>query len=336
MCRRSTARTSMASRCEPTTRSAPSELRPAQRAIATGVAATPGRPRHVRVAAGEAVAIATGGMLPRGADAVVMIEHAESLGERIARSPGRHARLRRQPSPAPISPAAKPCCARARCSPAAKPACWRRIGESRVSRLAAARAWRSFRRATKSSPPGEPMRPAWSTIRTPRFWPTPCANSAASRDSLGIVQRRRRGVASRCCIRRWPNADVVLLSGGTSKGQGDLSYRVVAELRDPGIVAHGVALKPGKPICLAVTRRQTGRDSARLSDLGDFHVSRVRGAGDSHCLAGRPPEAQEAVTATLAVKVNSEIGRTEYLLVGLVQTETRLVGVIRWAKAPAR
>ena len=46
----------------------------------------------------------------------------------------------------------------------------------------------------------------------------------------------------------------MLLSGGTSKGAGDISYRVVAELSDPGIVAHGVALKPGKPICLAATR----------------------------------------------------------------------------------
>src|SRR5688572_3548694 len=48
-------------------------------------------------------------------------------------------------------------------------------------------------------------------------------------------------------------ADAVLLSGGTSKGAGDVSYRVVSELTDPGIVAHGVALKPGKPICLAAT-----------------------------------------------------------------------------------
>jgi len=31
-------------------------------------------------------------------------------------------------------------------------------------------------------------------------------------------------------------ADIVLLSGGTSKGAGDVSYRVVAELDDPGIV----------------------------------------------------------------------------------------------------
>src|SRR4029453_4620652 len=48
-------------------------------------------------------------------------------------------------------------------------------------------------------------------------------------------------------------ADIVLLSGGTSKGAGDISYRVIVELTDPGIVAHGVALKPGKPICLAAT-----------------------------------------------------------------------------------
>src|SRR2546423_15614851 len=45
--------------------------------------------------------------------------------------------------------------------------------------------------------------------------------------------------------------DVVLLSGGTSKGVGDLSYRVVQQLGKPGILVHGVALKPGKPLCLA-------------------------------------------------------------------------------------
>lgn len=45
--------------------------------------------------------------------------------------------------------------------------------------------------------------------------------------------------------------DVIVLSGGTSKGAGDMSYRVVRELAQPGIVAHGIALKPGKPVCLA-------------------------------------------------------------------------------------
>src|ERR1051325_2380293 len=49
-------------------------------------------------------------------------------------------------------------------------------------------------------------------------------------------------------------ADVVLLSGGTSKGPGDLNVRAVEAVLGPSsIVVHGVALKPGKPICLAVS-----------------------------------------------------------------------------------
>jgi putative molybdopterin biosynthesis protein len=112
-------------------------------------------------------------------------------------------------------------------------------------------------------------------------------------------------------------ADIVLLSGGTSKGAGDVSYRVVARLSDPGIVAHGVALKPGKPICLAATG---GRPVVVLpgfptSAIFTFHefVAPVLSAMAGRSLAGRA-----TVSARLAVKVNSEIGRTEYLLVALV------------------
>ena len=45
---------------------------------------------------------------------------------------------------------------------------------------------------------------------------------------------------------------MLVLSGGTSKGAGDLSHRIVSRLGAPGILVHGVALKPGKPLCLAV------------------------------------------------------------------------------------
>ncbi|NIT98076.1 MAG: molybdopterin biosynthesis protein, partial [Actinobacteria bacterium] len=47
--------------------------------------------------------------------------------------------------------------------------------------------------------------------------------------------------------------DVILLSGGTSKGEGDLNATVVHRLGErfagsAGVVVHGVALKPGKPV----------------------------------------------------------------------------------------
>jgi putative molybdopterin biosynthesis protein len=114
-------------------------------------------------------------------------------------------------------------------------------------------------------------------------------------------------------------ADIVVLSGGTSKGAGDVSYRVLAELRDPGIVAHGVALKPGKPICLAASGGRPvvilpGFPTSAIFTFHEFVAPVIR------LLAGRGVQERTVVRARLAVKVNSEIGRTEYVLVGLVET----------------
>jgi putative molybdopterin biosynthesis protein len=127
------------------------------------------------------------------------------------------------------------------------------------------------------------------------------------------LERLREAVAWGLAV-----ADLVLLSGGTSKGEGDLSYRVVAELRSPGIVAHGVALKPGKPLCLAVTAGKPvvvlpGFPTSAIFTFHEFVAPVIR------AWAGRSDHAPQTIPAHLAVKVNSEIGRTEFLLVGLVE-----------------
>ncbi|MFW9949104.1 MAG: molybdopterin molybdotransferase MoeA [Candidatus Thorarchaeota archaeon] len=43
-------------------------------------------------------------------------------------------------------------------------------------------------------------------------------------------------------------SDIVILSGGTSKGEGDLGPKVLEEYKDKEIMVHGVRIKPGKPI----------------------------------------------------------------------------------------
>ncbi|MGD9854604.1 MAG: substrate-binding domain-containing protein, partial [Planctomycetaceae bacterium] len=112
--------------------------------------------------------------------------------------------------------------------------------------------------------------------------------------------------------------DVVVLSGGTSKGAGDLSYRIVARLGAPGIVAHGVALKPGKPICLAVVNGKPmvilpGFPTSAIFTFHEFVAPVIRALG------GQPLERRDTVRATLPMRVNSQRGRTEYLLVSLLQ-----------------
>ena len=83
--------------------------------------------------------------------------------------------------------------------------------------------------------------------------------AAAVEEAGGIPQLLGIGpddeeVLSRLVGQGLASCDMVILSGGTSKGAGDLCYRAIAAFHDPGIVVHGVALKPGKPLCLAVTR----------------------------------------------------------------------------------
>src|SRR5581483_11463575 len=114
--------------------------------------------------------------------------------------------------------------------------------------------------------------------------------------------------------------DLVVVSGGTSKGAGDLSHRVVSRLGQPGILVHGVALKPGKPLCLAVIDRTPlvvlpGFPTSAIFTFHAFVAPVIRAR------AGMPPETAQSLEAELAVPIASELGRKEFVLVALVPGE---------------
>jgi putative molybdopterin biosynthesis protein len=46
-------------------------------------------------------------------------------------------------------------------------------------------------------------------------------------------------------------SDILILSGGTSKGEGDLGPKILEEYKDIDLMVHGVKIKPGKPIVFA-------------------------------------------------------------------------------------
>jgi putative molybdopterin biosynthesis protein len=113
-------------------------------------------------------------------------------------------------------------------------------------------------------------------------------------------------------------ADLVVLSGGTSKGAGDVSHRILSRLGEPGILVHGVALKPGKPLCLAAVGTRPvvilpGFPTSAVFTFQEFVVPVIR------ALAGLPARQEAKVAATLAVRTPSELGRTEYVMVSLAE-----------------
>ncbi len=44
------------------------------------------------------------------------------------------------------------------------------------------------------------------------------------------------------------DSDMVLVSGGTSVGTKDMIARIISDIGDPGLLFHGVSIKPGKPL----------------------------------------------------------------------------------------
>jgi len=264
---------------------------------------------------GNAVLIATGGMVPRGADAVVMIEDADVSGGKLRVT-------RAVTAGSGVSFAGTDITAGETVLRRGRLLTSRDTGVLAAIGIPTVKVWRKPIVAILSTgdeiiAPGEEMRPG-------RVYDSNGQILADAVRELG-GEPRRLGIthdnvdALRTKLRSALDfADIVLLSGGTSKGAGDVSYRVVAELENPGIVAHGVALKPGKPICLAATCGRAvvvlpGFPTSAIFTFHEFLAPVIRQ------LAGRGAAERMVVPAKLAVKVNSEIGRTEYLLVGLVE-----------------
>jgi putative molybdopterin biosynthesis protein len=273
------------------------------------------------VAPGTATPIATGGPIPRGADAVVMIEHTEPEGDGIAVAravaPGKHVAF-------------------AGSDIARGQTLLRKgtvIGAREVAMLAAvgldrAAVWRRPRVAVLSTgdelvQPGQPLRPAGIYDSNGPVIAAALHENGCEAVHLGAVPDD--AAALETAVRAaFAAHDALILSGGTSKGAGDLTVRVIAGLGAPGIVAHGVALKPGKPLCLAVCDGKPvavlpGFPTSAMFTLHELVAPALR------AMAGLPPRGAARVAATLPVRLSSELGRTEFAMVALTEGPAGLV-----------
>jgi len=292
------------------TEETPLRLRVNAETIPTGVAPT------LEVAPGTATPIATGGMLPRGADAVVPVEYTDMEGAAVV--------VRRERTPgAAVSFAGTDIGGGETVLFAGARLTSRETGVLAAIGCSEVAVVRRPRVAILSTgdeivQPGEAMRPGLVYDSNGRILADALRELGAEPEFLGAFRDDLEAVRA-ALAEALSRADLVILSGGTSKGEGDLNHQVVSEL-EPGIVVHGVALKPGKPICLAASGRRPvvilpGFPTSAVFTFHEFVAPVVRS------LAGAPPEGRETRRARLALRTVSERGRLEYLLVGLVADE---------------
>ncbi len=271
-----------------------------------------------------ATTIATGGMLPRGADAVVMVEDTD-----IVDTPdGPRLEVTRAVTAGQNVTYAGTDIARGETVlRRGQHLSSRELGVLAAVGLAEVLVFRRPRVAILSTgdeivPPGEPLRPGAVYDSNLVILSAAVTELGGEPIPLGVVNDEESALTR--ILKEALQYDVVLLSGGTSKGAGDLSYRVVSQMvKDPGIVAHGVALKPGKPICLAVTNGKPvailpGFPTSAIFTFHEFVAPVIRR------LAGRTETRRETRQARLPMKINSDKGRTEYTLVSLMQSDQGL------------
>lgn len=278
------------------------------------------------IASGEAAKISTGGMLPHGADSVVMIEHTEAIDDATIEvyksvAPGQNVLEKGEDVRQGETILA----------------CGRKLRSQETGLLAALgkEAISVYRRPViaviSTGDEIVPVNeiPGPGQIRDINTYTLANLVRAAGGVplQLGIVRDNFNDLLE-TCTKALAQSDMMLISGGSSVGTRDFTIEVLAALPDAGILVHGISISPGKPTILARSRNQAlwGLPGHVASAMVVFEIvvrpfiEHIAGLSAQHKKVVKP-------SAMLSRNLSSAQGRIDYVRVRLVEKE----GVL-WAE----
>jgi molybdopterin molybdotransferase len=271
-----------------------------------------GRPdADLAVRKGTCTYIPTGGVLPQGADAVVMVEYTEEAADTVlvkkAVSHGENVLLRDED----FKSGEKVFSAGRRISP-------QDAGVLAACGCASVPVARKPVVGIIST--GNELVPVTSVPGPGQVRDTNASMLAAYLSEYGCIPRLygiicdERPAFEEVLSRAVPECDVVLVSGGSSKDDRDMTAGVIAAMGT--VLVHGIALAPGKPTIIGQIAGKPvfglpGHPASAFVVL----IAIVRPLIDG--MLGIRNPVQRTVRATLAVNIPSQRGREEYVRVRL-------------------
>jgi molybdopterin molybdotransferase len=269
------------------------------------------------VGPGEAMAIPTGGHLPDGADAVVPLELVELAGAGEVALPAPE-----RPGRNVIPPGED-----LRCGAEVVPT-GRRLGAGEIAALASL----GQTRITVHRRPRVAVLSSGNELCLPAGIPQPGQVRDVNQSAISVLAARagcevsgatailpdQPGALERALREALPDADVLIVSGGSSVGGRDHTGEVFARLGE--VLFHGIAVRPGRPtvVARAGDALMVGLPGVPSAALIIFEVF-VRPLLQR--LGGDKGPRRWPVSARLSAPYKSAAGREDYLRVRLLEED---------------
>ena len=281
-----------------------------------------GRPPDEKLSGGEALRISTGGMMPEGADAVVMWEYTREEAGLVEvfcpAAPGEHVARRGED----LRKGERILEAGHRLRPP-DIGLLSALGHAEVS---VRRRPRVAVISTGDELVGPGDKPGPGQVRNVNqyslgAWIRRCGGEPLL---LGVVRDDFEAIRARL-EEGLEKADMVLISGGSSAGARDLTRSVIESSGEPGLLHHGLAIRPGKPTVVGAcgSRPLFGLPGHPVSAMVIFLVlvrpvlNRLQGLEEG--------EGVSRVAARLGDNLPSQAGREDFYQVRLDSSEEILV-----------
>ncbi|MBN1286015.1 MAG: molybdopterin molybdenumtransferase MoeA [Anaerolineae bacterium] len=285
-----------------------------------------GRLPEVAVGPAQAALVHTGGAVPEGADAVVMVENTQPAG------PGEIEVLRRAAAGENVIQVGEDIRPGAEILPAGHTLRPQDLGGLLALGITEVKVARRpvlaiIATGDEIIAPGTPPMPG--QVRDINTYTIGAQTQLAGGEPLPVGIVPDRADALRAAVAgALARADGVILSAGSSVSVRDLTATVINDLGKPGVLVHGVAVRPGKPTILGVI---DGKPVMGLpgNPVSAMNVYRLFGVPLIRRLLGAAAPARRTVAARLAVNGASAAGREDYISVRLRPADD---GGLPWAE----
>jgi molybdopterin molybdotransferase len=274
---------------------------------------------------GECAKIATGGMLPEGADSVVMFEHTQQIDRKMLEilkpvSPGENV--------IPVGEDAR------------RDECILKRGHrlrpqdvGALAGLGITKTWVYERPRVSIISTGDEIVSAEKAVKPGQVRDiNSYVLSGLISDAGGIPLKKgifndRYEIIRDVVEDSLNNYDMVLITGGSSVGAKDMTSKVIDDLGKPGVLFHGVSLKPGKPIIGGVINGVPifglpGHPAA-VNVCFEVFIRPVLEI-QSRCNENRFNKERRIVKARIARNISSSPGREEHIGIALEERSGEL------------